>query len=145
MDFINRETMRPLMYRKQKEIENELNAIHCIDYPKTKLNQMSLIINLDGQRLDKIPSFVVHSDDDIITSDRFEFDIKGALHVSSFIQISGLNCYMDHINNIHLSDDAIRQEYNKYIDCDFNVEKESNFITDIIYPYELMITTTVSY
>ena len=145
MNFINRETMRPSRYRKLKEIEYEINSIHCIDYPKTKLNQMSLIINLDGQRLDKIPSFVVHSDDDIITSDRFEFDIKGALHVSSFTQMSGLNCYMSYINNIYLSDDAIRQEYNKYIDCDFNVEKESNFITDIIYPYELMITTTVSY
>ena len=106
---------------------------------------MSLIINLDGQRLDKVPSFVVHSDDDIITSDRFEFDIKGALYVSSFTRISGLNCYMDHINNINLSDDIIRKEYDRYIDYDFNVVKESDFISDIIYPYELRITDTISY
>ena len=145
MNFINNETMRPSRYIKRREIEDEINAIHCIDYPKTKLNQMSLIINLDGQRLDKVPSFVVHSDDDIITSDRFEFDVKGALHVSSFTRISGLNCYLDHINNINLSDDAIRKEYDRYIDYDFNVVKESDFITDIIYPYELRITDTISY
>ncbi len=141
MNFINNETMRPSRYRERKEIEDEINAIYCIDYPKTKLNQMSLIINLDGQRLDKVQSFIVHSDDDIITSDRFEFDIKGALHVSSFTQISGLNCYMDHVNNINLSDDVIRKE----IDYDFNVVEESDFITDIIYPYELRITDTISY
>lgn len=145
MNFINNETMRPSRYRKRREIEDEINAIHCIDYPKTKLNQMSLIINLDGQRLDRVPSFVVHSDDDIITGDRFEFDIKGALYVSSFTRISGLNCYMDHINNINLSDDIIREEYDRYIDYDFNVVKESDFISDIIYPYELRITDTISY
>lgn len=148
MDFINSETMKPTWYMEAVKIKTIMDFIHCIDYPKTKIDQLALVINLDGQRLDKVETFsIIHRDDCFITGDEFERCLNGAFHISSFTQFAGLNCYMGHVKNILLSDDFITDEYSKYIghQYDFDIAEEIDFVADIIHPYELRITGIISY
>lgn len=146
MDFINNETMRPEGYMETLKIKNIIEFVHCIDHPKTKLNQLSLIINLDGQRLDKIETFAIY-DDGIISEDMFESHIAYAIHMSLNHALSGLNHHLYHVKHTLLSEDFMLYERHGFIKSpyDFAIAEEVDFISDIIYSYELRILDTISY